>query len=321
MQRRCTASGEQVRPFAEAAGGRQRFLLLDARLVEATQNAQVTLGTVTKHPANPLFGEDRPWEKRFDNVYANVLYDDEEEIYKCWYSPFVVDQSSRGLTLQERRGVRYRPPRNREMAICYATSQDGLSWDKPELGIVEYEGSKANNILMRAGGREARRGGPHGAGILKDSRDPDPNRRYKALFKSGVISVAFSADGVHWGPPRACAKADSSGDTHNNAFWAPTLKRYVGITRQWGKPLGRQVARTSSADFVDWEPPRVVLQGLDQNQQTYAMPVFEHGGVYIGLVAVHDQEADRVWGRAGVVSGHRSVASRPSRNAAHSQWR
>ena len=272
-----------------------RYLLLDSRIVEDARNAELTLGTIEKHGANPLFGEDRAWEQRFDNLYANVLYDDEEEIYKCWYSPFVVDRSSRGMTLGQRRQLEYRPPPNREMAICYATSKDGLAWDKPELGIVEYDGSKANNIV-RGGGDQARRGGPHGSGILKDPRERDPNRRYKAFFKSEVISVAFSADGVHWGPTIPRAQADSSGDTHNNAFWAPTLGRYVAITRQWGKPFGRQVARTSSADFVDWEEPRIVLQGLDENEQTYAMPVFFHGGVYMGLVAVHDQDADRVWG-------------------------
>ena len=35
------------------------------------------------------------------------------------------------------------------MAICYATSKDGVTWAKPELGLVEYEGSTANNILWR----------------------------------------------------------------------------------------------------------------------------------------------------------------------------
>ena len=272
-----------------------RRLLLDARVVEDAENADLTLGTVEKHGANPLFGEDKPWEKRFDNLYANVVYDDDEGIYKCWYSPFVVDLSSRGMTLRQRRASTYRAPHNREMAICYATSKDGLAWDKPELGIVDYDGRKANNILMR-GGEPATRGGPHGSGILQDLSDPDASRRYKAFLKSEALSVAFSADGVHWNPDTARAVAKCSGDTHNNAFWAPTLGRYVGITRQWGKPFGRQVARTSSADFVDWEEPRIVLQGLDKNEQTYAMPVFFHGGVYIGLVAIHDQRADRVWG-------------------------
>ncbi|MCY3620473.1 MAG: hypothetical protein OXH68_02020 [Gammaproteobacteria bacterium] len=275
---------------------RRRYLLLDARIVEGVQNAELTLGTVKKHSGNPLFGEDRSWEKRFDNLYGNITYDDEESTYKCWYSPFIVDNSSMGMTLQQRKEVEYRAPRNREMAICYATSKDGLAWNKPELGLVEYQGSKANNILWRGAGDNAIPGGPHGSGILRDLRDPDPDRRYKAFLKSKTLSVAFSADGIHWAPAIACPEANSAGDTHNNAFWAPTLGRYVGITRTWRtKPFRRQVARTSSDDYLNWESTQPVLEGLDANQQTYAMPVFFHGGVYIGLLAIHDQETDRVW--------------------------
>ena len=272
---------------------RQRHLLLDARVVESAQNAELTLGTVEKHSENPLFGEDKLWEKRFDNLYANVTHDDEDGAYKCWYSPFIVDNSSKDMTLQQRRQIKYTAPRNREMAICYATSNDGLTWHKPELGLVEYAGRKANNILMRGGGDT--RGGPHGAGIFKDLRDPDPSRRYKAILKAGILSVAFSADGIHWDPPMARPEANSAGDTHNNAFWAPTLHRYVGITRTWSKSFRRQVARTSSDDYLNWEKTRLVLEGLDGNRQTYAMPVFFHGGIYLGLVAIHDQDSDRVW--------------------------
>ena len=264
--------------------------------MQGAQNAELTLGVVRKHGANPLFGEDKPWEARFDNLYANVIYDDEERLYKCWYSPFIVDNSSKGMSARQREEVKYRAPRNREMAICYATSEDGLTWDKPDLGLVEYEGNRANNILWRGGGNTwALQAGPHGAGIFKDLRDPDPARRYKAFLKSEILSVAFSADGIHWEPPIACPEANSAGDTHNNAFWAPTLDQYVGITRQWSKPFGRQVAWTSSTDFLSWEQTRIVLEGLDGNHQTYAMPVFFHGGVYLGLVAIHDQDSDLVW--------------------------
>ena len=63
---------------------RDRFLLLDSRLIEKTDNAKLTVGTATKHKANPLFGEDKPWEKRFDNLYGNVIYDADAKIYKCW---------------------------------------------------------------------------------------------------------------------------------------------------------------------------------------------------------------------------------------------
>ncbi len=30
--------------------------------------------------------------------------------------------------------------------LCYAVSRDGIHWTKPELGLVEYRGSKANNL-------------------------------------------------------------------------------------------------------------------------------------------------------------------------------
>jgi len=275
---------------------RNRYLLLDSRIIDNTENARLNIGKVKKYKGNPLFEEDKPWEKRFDNLYANVIYDEQEKLYKCWYSPFIIDLSSKGLTLEERKKREYNPP-DREMAICYATSKDGIRWVKPELGLVEYKGSKANNILWRGEIREGgeRSEGPHGTGIFKDLRDPDPKRRYKAFLKADILSVAFSADGIHWGPAIPCPEADSAGDTHNNAFWAPTLGKYVGITREWGKPFGRQVARTSSPDFIHWTKSEVVLEGLNERYQTYAMPVFYHGGVYLGLVAIHDQEADRVW--------------------------
>ncbi len=32
--------------------------------------------------------------------------------------------------------------------ICYATSTDGVEWVKPDLGLVEFNGSKHNNIVQ-----------------------------------------------------------------------------------------------------------------------------------------------------------------------------
>jgi len=286
---------------------RDRYLLLDSRVVANIENAKLVLGNVQKSESNPLFEEDKPWEQRFDNLYANVIYDEEEKIFKCWYSPFITDISSKEMTVEQWKETKYRPPHNREMAICYATSKDGITWDKPELGIVEFEGNKANNILWRGTGpvdksKEGLWSGPHGTGVFKDLRETDPKRRYKAILKHGMLSVAFSADGIHWGPAINCPEADSAGDTHNNALWAPTLGKYVGITREWGKSADgpnakyvRQVAWTSSDDFDNWEKVQIVMQGEQSNRQTYAMPIFYHGGVYLGLVAIHDQDADRVW--------------------------
>jgi len=263
---------------------RTHFLLLDDRIIAKVDNAKLDVGVIKKEKSNPLFGEDKPWEMRFDNLYGNVIYDKEEKIYKCWYSPFIVDNSAKGMSLAERDNKEYGEPDNREMGICYATSQDGIVWDKPELGLVEYDGSKANNIVWR---------GPHGAGIFKDNQDPDPKQRYKTIFQG--LQVSVSSDGLNWNDPTPCEGVNVAGDTHNNAFWAPTLDKYVGITRSWGKEYGRQVVRIESDHFVTWTKEKVVLQGVDKVHQTYAMPVFFYGGVYIGLVAIHNQKADRVW--------------------------
>ncbi len=286
----CAATGEIPPQKSNPGIKRDRFLLLDSRIVERTKNARLTVGKTQKDKRNPLFAEDKPWEPRFDNLYANVFYDREERLYKCWYSPFVIDQSTTNTPEKDRiNGGKFRylgkhTGRRREMGICYAVSRDGIRWEKPNLGIVEFQGGKDNNIVWR---------GPHGAGVFKDLHDPDPKRRYKMFFKGRKISVAFSHDGLHWGEAIECPEANVRGDTHNNAFWAPTLGEYVGITRTWARPRGRQVARTSSKDFLKWSRAKVVLEGLEGHLQTYAMGVFYYAGVYIGLPAIYNSETDR----------------------------
>jgi hypothetical protein len=269
---------------------REKFLLLDERIIESLENARLTVGTVEKHSHNPLFAEDKPWEPRFDNLYANIFYDEADKLYKCWYSPFIVDESTTNTPRKDRiNGGKFKyqgkhTGRRREMGICYAVSRDGIRWEKPNLGVVEFNDSRENNIVWR---------GPHGSGIFKDPRDPDPKRRYKAFFKGKMISVGFSQDGIHWSDAIECPEANVRGDTHNNAFWAPTLGEYVGITRTWAKPRGRQVARTSSKDFLKWTKAEVVLEGIENHLQTYAMPVFYYAGVYIGLPAIYNSDTDR----------------------------
>ena len=141
-----------------------RFLMLDKRNIAHKKNARLSLGTVTKHAANPLFEEDKPWEKRIDNLYGNIAYDHEERIYKCWYSPFTVAHATGDLSLDERLTKTYEGHPEQEMGVCYATSPDGIVWNKPKLGLVKYEDNSDNNILSR---------GVHGSGIFKDNLEPN----------------------------------------------------------------------------------------------------------------------------------------------------
>ena len=277
---------------------KERYLLLDSRVVANTQNAQLTLGVVEKHASNPLFGEDEPWEKRYDNLYARVIYDEEEQLYKCWYMPFIIDNSAKGMTLEEREETLYRSPEDRDEGICYAVSEDGLRWEKPRLGVVEFLGNSENNIAVR---------GPHGASVFKDLHDPDPARRYKAFMighTTGhqMLAVAFSADGVRWSQQIPCPEAGIAWDSANNALWSPELGEYVGFTRISsetkvtvnGQEQGvRAVGRVASKDFLRWTKVKQVFEGKQPHLQIYCMPVFRYQGIYLGLPAIYNTETDR----------------------------
>ena len=272
-------AGETILPGGPPVPARSRYVLLDSRLIDLLDNARLALGSIKKHPANPLFREDKPWEPRFDNLYANVLYDDQDKLYKCWYSPFLVDKAASETARADRARMPYRPS-SREMGVCYAVSKDGLAWEKPALGIEEFQGSKANNLVVR---------GPHGAGVFRDDRESDRQRRYKMFYQG--MAVRFSPDGLHWSDAVPCREIEARGDTHNNAFWSPELSKYVGITRLF---FGQRiVGRTESPDFVHWMRAAEVLRGDKQNQ-TYAMPVFRYGDVYLGLVMILCRKNDRV---------------------------
>ncbi len=286
-------------------------LVLDSRNIEQVENLQLSLGSVRKEPRNPLFGEEHPWEARFDNLSPNVLFDSEDGIYKCWYSPFIIDQRTTSTPREKRATQNYiaTRPAGREMGVCYATSEDGLRWTKPSLGLVEFNGSKANNLLVRRQGE---------AGVFKDSRDPNPSRRYKMVTRARTaagetMAVRFSPDGVVWPDAIACPEIESPGDTHNNALWAPDRNAYVLFTRLRSSVPGarvpkdtpedvgnrmathiRTVGRAESRDFEHWTKAVEVLRGLEPGRQTYAMPVFRYANLYLGLPAIFDTESDTV---------------------------
>lgn len=56
-----------------AWAGLDRYLLLDSRIIESTNNAKLSIGAVRKDKNNTLFKEDKPSEPRFDNTYVSIL--------------------------------------------------------------------------------------------------------------------------------------------------------------------------------------------------------------------------------------------------------
>ena len=85
-----------------------RYLLLDTSLWAQADHLTVTPGRARKASQNPLFGEDMPWEVRHDNLYANVIFDRTDNLYKCWYNPFIIDVATTDTPPAQRERGTYR---------------------------------------------------------------------------------------------------------------------------------------------------------------------------------------------------------------------
>lgn len=98
----------------------QKHLLLDSRVVETAENARLVLGTPQKHPANPLFQADKPWENSMNNLYPNVIWDEDEQIFKLWYKCVLADKEV--ITQMDQ------PSTVHDVGwyLLYATSKDGV---------------------------------------------------------------------------------------------------------------------------------------------------------------------------------------------------
>ena len=93
-------------------------LFVDRVLVRDTERIAFTLHPARKHPENPVVKADRPWEGWRLEIYGNVIYDEQEKIFKMWY-----------LGEETETFPAY--------AVYYATSADGIHWEKPLVGTVE----------------------------------------------------------------------------------------------------------------------------------------------------------------------------------------
>jgi hypothetical protein len=177
----------------------------------------------------------------------------------------------------------------------YATSKDGLHWEKPRLDVYPLRGKPSNIVLPKGGG-----------GVLVDHLEPDPNKRFKALLAEPIHTGGFSgyhsADGIHWtryGEDRLLTVGSEVGQIMRD----PATQKYFAFIRPYPpkyfprsmreKRLG---AVLTSDDFVNWSEMRVVLapdrlddawvRAPEQRTEFYAMNGFAYGNSYLGIIPV-----------------------------------
>lgn len=268
----------------------KHFFAFDTGLYHGNkmENMQLQMGKVVKDSHNPLFidGIDenppKPWEPRIDNGYPNVILD-QHGIYHCYYTLFVEDPSSTTVPKTQRASTPY-STKNRKTGLAYARSTDGIVWEKPALNLVEFQGSKANNLLMR---------NVAGTGIFYEPNDPDPQKRFKLITRKEdtlKMAVAFSADGIHFSDLMEWQQHSPKlgADCHNSVFKDSRTNQYILTSRLWANNL-RVVALARSDDFIHWSPFEEILRGQGFDQQIYSMPVFEYQDIYFGLASLYKQ--------------------------------
>lgn len=215
---------------------------------------------LTVHPPHaispPIVCADRPWESAL-NVYATLMKADGASggaLYRLYYESHYFHR-------------REEPREDEPGMLACAESRDGVTWTKPIVGSVSFNGSVENNLVF---GRELSLGrGGHGATVFLDPAAP-PQERYK-LVNSGregeqfCVFGAVSPDGLRWQPLRRPLLAGYKSDTQTVMAFDAARGKYVGYFRGWlgyerGTWQGRRtIAYAESDDFGSWPVPETIL--------------------------------------------------------------
>jgi hypothetical protein len=219
-------------------------LFVDQMIVRQAENTAFTLHPARKHPANPLVVADQPCEGWRIEIYGNVIFDREEQLFKMWY----IGES---------------PAYFPGIAALYATSPDGIHWQKPLVGTIEAATPGKHNAVAA---------GTVLPNVFKDSSDADPARRYKMItYHWDGKSVSrdnpnqgyhtyVSPDGLHW--TQHSEKPICPGNDVITGYYDRRRKLWVALAKIYDVPAakGRRVFwLVTSPDFQKWTEPQLAI--------------------------------------------------------------
>ncbi|MEE3371518.1 MAG: hypothetical protein VX346_19455 [Planctomycetota bacterium] len=242
--------------------GSRRELFVDRHLIEHLDGLRLELHRPQAREVAIV--HDHPWEGN-TCFYHSVFHDG--DIYRMYY-----------------RGSHHVPGKSAShQTVCYAESKDGVKWTKPELGIVEFNGSKKNNIIWDGVGRHN----------FVPFKDPNPNckpdAKYKAIGGSkreGGLFAFQSADAIHWSlMSDKPVVTDGAFDSQNLAFWDAERGLYVDYHRQ-GRSGKRDIMTCTSHDFLNWTKPKFLEYPGAPAEHLYVnqiQPYFRAPHIYLGF--------------------------------------
>lgn len=236
------------------------------------KNLKITMLQGDKHESNPVLkrggrGSLDDWMVQF---YGSVIKVDGK--YRLWY---IASDSARFQTIRQGTGFSALRP-------AYAESEDGVNWTKPSLGLVDYNGSKDNN-LVKILPDETGAGGAIHLLVLHEPEDPNANEQYKMFLtvaadlgegegrgKGSTTIVLFSADGLTWNSKTQLRFNNGFLKTEN--LMLPPINFEQGGVYKWndqyylagqvfsptvwqpdGRVVGRVMTVLRSNDLIKWD--------------------------------------------------------------------
>lgn len=249
-----------------------RELFIDSYLIEKLDGVKQVL----HHPHNEgvVMKFEQPWEGNFCG-YSTIIRDG--DIFRLYY----------------RGGRESGADGNNNEVTCYAESEDGLHWKKPDLGIYTIDESAANNVILAGAAPASHNFTP----FLDTNPHAKPAERFKAIggIRPGGLVAYVSADGIHWKRLRDEAVFKTGVfDSQNVAFWSESEQRYICYFRTWSDggftaAKGyRSVSRTTSRDFINWTAPVKMNFGNTPAEHLYTQqtsPYFRAPHIYLAIGA------------------------------------
>lgn len=242
--------------------GHNRECLFDDYLIDTEKT---TAEFLLHHPVRRgvVMRHDAPWEGNGSD-YHNFFYDN--GVWRMYYL-----------------GWWYGYGKSVGVRLCYAESRDGIHWEKPNLGLIAFNGSKDNNIVLD---REAFGAAMDNFFVFRDDNPAcEPEKKYKATAsahydKKPHLMAFYSPDGFHWTKGNEITH-EGAFDSLNTAFWDAVSGKYRcyfrGLhpnTETTPKSLPtetvvRDIRYIESTDFVNWSEPKRLDYGEDEDVPLY----------------------------------------------------
>ena len=211
-------------------------------------------------PRDVVFAFDAPWEGPHSGYVTMLTHGGEHRLYY------------RGWQL---------PLNEYVQSTAVAVSRDGVGWERPTLGHIAWQETRANNLVW-TGDRS------HNFTPFVDTNPAAPEEaRFKAISSVRIKAPApwprglvpyVSNDGYRWHEAAAAPViTDGKFDSQNLAFWDSFEHAYVAYYRdvlatEGGAPV-RAIKRATSPDFVRWTPGEWLDYGDAPIQHLYTNSV------------------------------------------------